>query len=112
MKICELLKTEHIFLDLKPGNKRQILEELVSALKERGFINAEKAILKEILKRESLGSTGLEKGIAVPHALTNSVQDSLLAMALFKRVIDFEAADEKPTHIILLLLGNKSNPGI
>lgn len=112
MKICELLKTDHIFLDLKPGGKRQILEEFVSALKKRGIITTEKAILKEILKRESLGSTGLEKGIAVPHALTNRVQDSLLAMALFKRGIDFEAADEKPTHIILLLLGNKSNPGI
>ncbi len=111
MKICELLKPDHIFLDLKPGDKRQVLEELVLALKERGFITAEKTILKEILKREYLGSTGLEKGIAVPHALTHKIKESLLALALFKKGIDFGAADQKPTRVVLLLLGNKDYPG-
>ncbi len=111
MKICELLKPDHIFLDLKPGDKRQVLEEFVKALKKRGLIKAEKTILKEILKRESIGSTGLEKGIAVPHALISKIKEPLLAMALFKRGIDFGSADQKPTRAVLLLLGNKDFPG-
>lgn len=82
MKIYGLLREDNIFLDLKPGDKRQILEEFVAALKERGFITDDKVILKELLKRESLGSTGLEKGIAVPHALTDKIKEPLLALAL------------------------------
>lgn len=111
MKICGLLTENHIFLDLKPGDKRQILEEFVLALKERGIITAEKAIFKELWKRESLGSTGLEKGIAVPHALTDKIKKPLLALALMRKGVDFEAADQRPTYVILLLLGSKNEPG-
>ncbi len=116
MKICGLLREEKIFLALKPGDKKEILKEFVAALKERGFITDEKAILnekvilKELLKRESLGSTGLEKGIAVPHALTDKIKEPLLALALIKKGVDFEAVDRMPTYVILLLLGNKDNP--
>ena len=111
MKICGLLRKDHIILDLKPGEKRQILEEFVSSLKNRDLISDEKVILEELLKRESLGSTGLEKGIAVPHALTDKVKEPFLALAVIKKGIDFEAVDQMPTYVILLLLGNKDNPG-
>lgn len=111
MKICGLLREEHIILDLKSGEKKQILEEFVSSLKERGLISEDKVILEELLKRESLGSTGLEKGIAVPHALTDKVKEPFLALAVIKKGMDFEAVDQMPTYVILLLLGNKDNPG-
>lgn len=111
MKICGLLREDHIILDLKPGEKRQILEEFVSILKNRDLISDEKVILEELLKRESLGSTGLEKGIAVPHALTDKVREPFLALAVIKKGVDFEAVDQMPTYVILLLLGNKDNPG-
>jgi mannitol/fructose-specific phosphotransferase system IIA component (Ntr-type) len=111
MKICGLLTKDHIFFDLEPGGKRQILEAFVAGLKRRGLIAEEKAILEELLKRERLGSTGLEKGIAVPHALTDKIKKPLLALALMKKGVDFEAADQRRTYVILLLLGNKDNPG-
>lgn len=111
MKICGLLTEDHVFLDLKPGDKREVLEEFVSSLKRRGLITEEKVILGELLKRESLGSTGLEKGIAVPHALTDKIKKPLLALALIRKGMDFEAADQRPTYVILLLLGTKNNPG-
>lgn len=111
MKICGLLTEDHIFLDLKPGDKSEVLQEFVSGLKRRGLITEEKVILGELLKRESLGSTGLEKGIAVPHALTDKIKEPLLALALIRKGMDFEAADQRPTYVILLLLGTKNNPG-
>lgn len=111
MKICGLLTEDHIFLDLKPGDKREVLEKFVSGLQRRGLITEEKVILGELLKRESLGSTGLEKGIAVPHALTDKIKKPLLALALIRKGMDFEAADQRPTYVILLLLGTKNNPG-
>ena len=111
MKICSLLKEDHIFLDLKPGDKRQVLEDFVAEIKKRDLISDDKLILDELLKRESLGSTGLEKGIAIPHALIDEVKDPFLALAVIKKGIDFEAVDQMPTYVLLLLLGNKNNPG-
>jgi PTS system nitrogen regulatory IIA component len=112
MKICELLKEDHIFLALKPGNKEYVLEEFVAALKKRGLISNKKRILDELLKRERLKSTGMEKGIAVPHALVKNIKEPVLALALVKKGVNFEAPDKKPTHVILLLLGNKNNPSL
>jgi fructose-specific phosphotransferase system IIA component len=111
MKICSFLKEDHIFLDLKPGDKRQVIEEFVAAIKKRDLISNDKLILDELLKRESLGSTGLEKGIAIPHALIDEVKEPFLALAVIKKGIDFEAVDQMPTYVFLLLLGNKNNPG-
>jgi mannitol/fructose-specific phosphotransferase system IIA component (Ntr-type) len=111
MKICSLIKEDHIFLDLKPGDKRQVLEEFVQGIKERDLVSDDKLILDELLKRESLGSTALEKGIAIPHALIDEVKEPFLALAVIKKGIDFEATDQMPTFVLLLLLGNKNNPG-
>ncbi|UCE21391.1 MAG: PTS sugar transporter subunit IIA [Candidatus Aminicenantes bacterium] len=111
MKVHEYLKESHIILDLEPGEKRHVLEKFVSALKKRGLISKEKVILDELLKREALGSTGLEKGIAVPHALIKKIKEPIVALALIKEGIDFKAVDQMPTYIVLVLLGDKDNPG-
>ncbi len=111
MKICGYLKKDHIFFDLKSTVKQDILEEFVAGLEERGFVNEPDVILSELLQREKLCSTGLEKGIAVPHALTNAVSSPLLALAVLRNGVNFGAVDEKPTYVLLLLLGNKDNPG-
>jgi fructose-specific phosphotransferase system IIA component len=111
MKICSLLKQDHIFLELKTGDKRQVLEEFVTAVKKRDLISDDKLVLDELLKRESLGSTGLEKGIAIPHALIEGINEPFLALAVFKNGIDFEAVDQMPTYVLMMLLGSKNNPG-
>lgn len=113
MRIFELLKEDHVIFDLKSGDKEHVLKEFVSALKERGLVSKEKAILDELLKRESLGSTGIENGIAIPHALTKeTMNEPLLALALLKKGVNFESPDKMPTRLILLLLGNKDKPGL
>ena len=111
MNVHEYLKEDHIFLDLEPGDKKHVLEKFVSALKKKGLISREKIILEELLKRENLGSTGLEKGIAVPHALIKKIKEPIVALAFIKDGIDFKAVDQMPIYIILLLLGDKDNPG-
>ncbi len=111
MKICRLLKEDHIFLDIKPGDKRKVLEDFVAGIKKRNLISDDKLVLDELLKRESLGSTGLKKGFAIPHALLDELKEPFLALAVIKKGIDFEAEDQMQTYVLLLLLGNKNNPG-
>jgi mannitol/fructose-specific phosphotransferase system IIA component (Ntr-type) len=98
-------------LDLKPGEKKDVMEQFVKGLKTRGLISNERLILEELMERESLGSTGLERGIGIPHALIDEIEESFLALAVIKEGIDFEAVDQMPTYVLFLLLGNKNNPG-
>jgi mannitol/fructose-specific phosphotransferase system IIA component (Ntr-type) len=112
MKICKFLEEDHIFLDLKTGSKQEILKLMVEQMKLRGLITNDEVVLNELLKRESICSTGLERGIAVPHTLTNEVKEPLVVMALIRGGIDYDAVDQKPTFILLLLLGPKSDPGL
>jgi len=111
MKIGSLLKKEHIYFDMEAGEKRELIGKMVEALKSRRVIDREKLILEALLKREGLGSTGLEKGIAIPHAIVDEVKEPILALSVIPEGIDFEAADHLPTYIVLLLLGSKNNPG-
>jgi len=112
MKICNLLDETHIIFDINPGNKEQVLTAFVRELKKRNLIRDEKIILKELLERESLGSTGLEKGIAAPHALTEEVKEPFLAIGIVRQGTDFNAVDQMPTFVLFFLLGNPAMPGI
>ena len=112
MKICNLLNENHIIFDINSGNKEQVLTDFVKELKKRNLIRDEKIILKELLERERLGSTGLEKGIAVPHALTEEVKEPFLALGIVRQGTDFNAVDQMPTFVLFFLLGNPAMPGI
>lgn len=112
MKIHGYLKEHHIFLELGPAEKIRFLENFVRGVKSRSLISEEKVILSELLRREALGSTGLEKGVALPHALSSTVKEPFLALAVVKEGIDFQAADQLPTHVVILILGSKDNPGM
>jgi len=112
MKICGYLKESHIFLDLEPGDKKDVLEAFISKLKKRDIIDDEQLILNKLLERETLCSTGLEKGIAVPHTLTDQVDEPLLALALIKKGMKYESVDQMPTYVLILILGNTNKPGI
>ena len=111
MKICDLLNETHIVFELEPGDKAQVLTDFTQELNRRNLIQDDKAVLRELLKRESLGSTGLEKGFAVPHALMDD-QEAFLALGIVRKGTDFEAVDQAPTFVLLLLLGNSARPGI
>lgn len=111
MRICGYLKKDHIFLDLESGDKKDVLEDFIQKLKGRGVINDAQLILDKLLERETLCSTGLEKGIAVPHTLTDQVDDPLLALAVIKKGMTYESVDQMPTYVLLLILGNTNKPG-
>ena len=112
MKICDLLDKTHIIFDMKPGDKAQVLANFVKELKDMNLIQNDEAILDELLKRESLGSTGLERGIAVPHAFIDELQEPFLALGIVKEGTNFDAADQMPTFVLFLLLGNSGRPGV
>lgn len=106
MQLSELLRADLIQTDLAAKDKFAAIAELIELLIDRGALDAKlrAAALKALRAREELMSTGMEHGIAIPHAPCEGVGEVVAALGLSRRGLDFDALDGKPTHIIILLV--------
>jgi len=111
MPFINLLTEQVIRVPLASNNKAAVLRELVQLLKDAGKIDDFEATLKAVREREDKQSTGLEKGIAVPHGKTAAVTSLVAAIGISKAGIDFIAMDGKPTHLFFLLIAPPNLPG-
>ncbi len=112
MKISDILDIKSIDVGFVPKNKEELLTYMLQlASFSNKIINKEEA-LKEIFARESILSTGVGKGIALPHAKTKSVKESVGALVILQSSIDYDSLDGQPVNIIFLLLGLENNVGI
>ena len=84
---------------------------MVSILKDAGKIDNIESIIDAIEAREALCSTGLDRGIAIPHAKTMSVDDLTIAIGIAPNGVDFEALDGEPSKIFFLLLAPPDQSG-
>jgi len=105
------LNPDTIRLSLNSEKKSDILEEIVDILYENGDITNRDEVLKEVIEREKLMSTGLQNGIAIPHCKTDSVNSIKTVVALCRDGVDFDSLDGLPTRIIVFIVSPKSNPG-
>jgi fructose-specific phosphotransferase system IIA component len=111
MKITDILKLDSISLDINTQNKVDLLAQLLDLADKSGKITDKDKTLKEIFEREKILSTGIGKGIALPHAKTNTVSDTIGALAVMKKSIDYDSLDGEPVNIVFLLLGLEHNVG-
>ncbi len=103
MSIVEFLSPEHVMADLATTDKASLLRYLSgkAALAADLPINL---VARDILKRETLGSTGMGGGTAIPHARIPGLKRPLGILARLKAAIDFDAVDARPVDIVFLLL--------
>lgn len=105
MKISDLLNTENVIPDLIADSKEDLLNQLVQAMQRSiGFDISEKAF-KAVLERESIMSTGVGKGLAIPHGRVNGITTNYAAFACLKNPIDYGSIDGKPINMVFLLIG-------
>ena len=111
MKIIDMLKTDYILEELKSGNKRDVLKELVgSFMKIHQKLDSE-ATLNVLFEREKLGSTGIGEGIAIPHGKITGLDQLILSFGRSAVGIDFDAMDSKPVHLFFLLIAPENSAG-
>ncbi len=103
MKIIELLDRDSIILNLEASTKLEAIEELVDKLSSTGKLNNKEEFKKVILKREGQSSTGIGKGIAIPHARTSAVNTPALVFGYSKEGIDYNSLDGQPAHIFFMI---------
>lgn len=107
MKTSELgryFRPELFLPDLKSNNKLSLLEELVEPLVTHGFVKSKGIILETLSKRETLGSTGIGIGVAIPHCRTLAVSNVHIVVGLSKNGVEFNARDGKPVHLFFLIV--------
>ena len=111
MKICDVLHKEAILADLKARNKKEVLEELVAPVADIAKVQQED-LVRVLLERERLGSTGLGGGIGIPHGKMKNLENLVLGFGLSREGVDFESLDGKPAHIFFLLVTPENSTGL
>jgi PTS system nitrogen regulatory IIA component len=111
MKISEVLDPRAIKIGLKAMAKEEVLKELVGILAQVENIGDPKNILKALIERESLGSTGIGQGIAIPHGKTDKVSRLVAVLGISKTGVNFDALDGEPVYIFFLLVAPKETAG-
>lgn len=111
MKILDVLQKEAIISDLKSQDKKGILEELVAPIARITGVN-HKDIVRVLMDREQLGSTGIGEGIGIPHGKLKQLESLALGFGLSRKGVDFESMDNQPTHIFFLLVTPENSTGL
>ncbi|MFZ7126950.1 MAG: PTS sugar transporter subunit IIA [Desulfobacterales bacterium] len=111
MKILDVLQKEAILEDLQSQDKKGILEELVAPVAGISGTNAE-VLVRVLMERERLGSTGIGGGIGIPHGKLKDIDGLVLGFGLSRNGVDFESLDGRPTHIFFLLVTPENSTGL
>ena len=113
MRMSDFVVREAIVPDLKATNKEGVIREMVDSLRAAGYFkNGEPDdIVKAIIKREQLGSTGIGHHVAIPHTKHACVDRLIGTVAVSKAGVPFESLDGEPVYIFVLLISPQDRPG-
>ena len=105
MKILEYLVPERIKVNLEGKTKEEIIKEMAQLFVKSEVLNSEdlEEFVKEINEREKLTPTGMQDGIAIPHARTPLVKELSLALGISREGVDFESMDGEPSKLIFMI---------
>jgi len=111
MNLKKVLSKDTVLPTLRAETKTDAIEELVDFLVKTHRISDRKTALQAVLDREAKMSTGMQNGIAIPHGKTDAVNELLVAIAIKKGGIDFDAMDGQPCTIFITTLSPENRTG-
>jgi len=111
MYLSELLNEEAILLGLASRDKESCIKELVQLLETAHRINTRGEILSKVLQRESMMSTGIGNGVAIPHGKTRQLEQLIAACGVARPGIDFDSMDGEPASLFILLVSPENQRG-
>lgn len=111
MKVSKFTSCEQIKLNLAGNTKKEVLKELVEVLEKNNKIGSYDKFYQAVIDREAEGSTGLGRGVAIPHGKCDTVKELSFAVGISKEGIDFNSLDGKPVNFFFMIadLPNDSN---
>jgi PTS system fructose-specific IIC component/PTS system nitrogen regulatory IIA component len=105
MLLHDLFTPEFILVDLQAEDKEEVFEELVDRFCQTIKSDAREEILDALREREMKMSTGIQKGVAIPHGKTNAVDRVYGVLGISRKGIDYEALDGNPVYLLFMVLG-------
>ncbi|GAB4372819.1 MAG: PTS sugar transporter subunit IIA [Calditrichia bacterium] len=112
MKLIDVLKPEYIKIPLQGNSKEAVIKELIQILTEQGQCDDPEKVFTAVMDREKIMTTGVGKGVAIPHCKKELCRNFAIAFGIHPQGIDFQSIDNQPAHIFFLLVGPESNPGM
>ncbi len=111
MKIVDFLNEKAVVANLKSSTKDGVIRELVDALAKAEGIRNKEDLIKVLLNRETLGSTGIGQGVGIPHGKTNTVKKLVAAFGICHQGVNFDALDGEPVYLFFLLVAPEDSAG-
>lgn len=108
-KITDFMTVESIDLNIKATNKSEAILELTKLLEKTGKLQNFDKTLEALKDREKLGSTGIGKGVAIPHAKTEYAEDLIIAFGVSKQGVNFNAVDDEKVNIFFVFASPLKN---
>lgn len=112
VKLSDFLDKNCIIPQLHARDKKGVLEELAHAVSDNEPSVAESVLVKVLLERERLGSTGIGDGVAIPHGKLESLSHPIVSFGRSKEGLDFDSMDGQPVHLFFLLVAPENSSGI
>lgn len=111
MKVAKVITLDGISLEIRGRTKPAVIEELLDLLVATGQVRDRKAALHALMEREAKMSTGMQHGLALPHAKTEAVDRLIGAIGICREGVDFQSLDGLPATIFVLTLSPLSRTG-
>ena len=112
MKLSEILEEDNIILDLKAKDKNGVLEELAEVVTNHEPSLDTGSLIRVLLERERLGSTGIGDGVAIPHGKFRGVTHPIISFGRSLKGLDFESMDGQPAFLFFLLVAPENSASV
>lgn len=111
MRLKEILSEERVKIPLENTEKEKIIEEMVNLIDNSLPLENKNQVLKAVLDREAVMSTGVGDEVAIPHGKSEGLTDIIAALGITKEPVDFNSLDDKPVRLVWLLVGPQDKTG-
>ncbi|MDP3981043.1 MAG: PTS sugar transporter subunit IIA [Chlamydiota bacterium] len=111
MRIRDILNQEAIQIQLDSSDKHEVIEKLVDIVSRANTLSNVDKLLDAVIERESLMSTGVGKGVAIPHGKSEYINQLVAGFAVLHKGVDFGAPDGIPVKIVILMIASAQDTG-
>lgn len=109
MNIFSLLSPKTVLPNLQANDKNEVLDEMISSLENEVSDGEIEKIREAVFEREKIMSTGVGKGLAIPHGKASGIEQTYAAFAILDEPVDYQAIDNEPVNMVFLLVGPQAS---